>query len=77
MKTRTSAFVALAALAAVPAPFAAAQEKGQELELEQVSTLTRVREGGTPYDPNQRLTPYKVDLAGAAGVTLRGRPCTA
>jgi agmatine/peptidylarginine deiminase len=75
MKTRTPALLALAALAAVPAPFAAAQDKGQEQE--QRSTLTRVREGGTPYDPNQRLTPYKIDLAGPAGVTLRSRPDSA
>lgn len=35
----------------------------------QHSTLTRVREGGTPYDPNQKLVPYAIELAGghAAG----------
>ncbi len=75
MKTPAPALLALAALATVPAPFASAQDKGQERE--QVSTLTRVREGGTPYDPNQRLTPYKIDLAGPAGVTLRSRPDSA
>jgi hypothetical protein len=52
MKTRTPALLALAALAAVPAPLALAQEK------EQRSTLTRVRDGGTPFNPNQRMTPY-------------------
>ena len=60
MKTRSTALLALAAFAALPAPFALAEE-------EQRSTLTRVREGGTPYDPNQRMTPYAVDLAGARG----------
>ncbi|MFM1935441.1 MAG: hypothetical protein RI990_400 [Planctomycetota bacterium] len=71
MKTRTPAFLALAALAAIPAPLAFAQEP---LEQEHRSTLTRVREGGTPYDPNQRLTPYAVDLGRAAGITMRSRP---
>ena len=64
MKTRSTALLALAAAAAVPSLTAFA------LEQEQRSTLTRVREGGTPFDPNQRMTPYAVDLAGARG----GRP---
>jgi agmatine/peptidylarginine deiminase len=51
----------LAAAIAVPA-FAAPQK-----EQEHRSTLTRVREGGTPYDPNQRLTPYAIGLPGPAG----------
>lgn len=71
MKTRTPAFLALAALAVAPAPLAFAQEP---LEQEHRSTLTRVREGGTPYDPNQRLTPYAVDLGRTAGITMRSRP---
>ena len=47
----------------------AARERGQQVqrEFEHVSTLTRVREGGTPYDPNQRLTPYAVTLADGKG----------
>jgi agmatine/peptidylarginine deiminase len=61
MKTRSTALLALAAAAAVPSLAAFA------LEQEQRSTLTRVREGGTPFDPNQRMTPYAVDLAGARG----------
>ena len=37
-------------------------------ETEHVSTLTRVREGGTPYNPKQKLVPYAVDLtAGGRG----------
>ena len=61
MKTRSTALLALATAAAVPSLSAFA------LEQEQRSTLTRVREGGTPFDPNQRMTPYAVDLAGARG----------
>jgi len=39
-------------------------------ETEHVSTLTRVREGGTPYNPKQKLVPYAVDLtAGGDGGT--------
>jgi agmatine/peptidylarginine deiminase len=38
-------------------------QKSQD-ETEQRSTLTRVREGGTPFDPAQRLTPYAVELPG-------------
>jgi agmatine deiminase len=30
--------------------------------------LSRVREGGTPYDPNQPLVPYAIELIGAGGV---------
>ncbi|MBU3729721.1 MAG: hypothetical protein FGM37_10830, partial [Phycisphaerales bacterium] len=47
----------------------AARGSGQQVqrEVEHVSTLTRVREGGTPYDPNQRLTPYAVTLADGKG----------
>jgi agmatine deiminase len=72
--------VALVAFSARPA-FAAPQEsdskqaKGSKSqpEVEHRSTLTRVREGGTPYDPNQKLVPYSVDLtagrpAGDGGV---------
>jgi hypothetical protein len=37
-------------------------------EVEHRSTLTRVREGGTPYDPKQSLVPYAIDLtAGGDG----------
>jgi len=44
----------------------AAPQKGATppREVEHRSTLTRVREGGTPYDPNQSLVPYAIDLAG-------------
>ncbi|MFM7259495.1 MAG: agmatine deiminase family protein, partial [bacterium] len=33
-------------------------------EVEHVSNLTRVREGGAPFDPAQRLTPYALNLGG-------------
>lgn len=61
MKTRVPAVLAVAAIAAAPSLPASAAE------VEQVSTLTRVREGGTPFDPNQRMTPYAVDLAAGRG----------
>jgi len=35
-------------------------------EQEHVSTLTRVRDGGTPYNPDQSLFPYAIDLGGIA-----------
>ena len=45
-------------------------------ETEHVSTLTRVREGGTPYNPKQRLTPYAVTLGGAAEGGIADAPTT-
>ena len=63
--------VSLAVLAGSAALFAGAPAHAQSKappETEHRSPLTRVREGGTPYDPNQRLTPYAVDLtAGGEG----------
>ena len=63
--------VSLAVIAGSAALFAGAPAHAQSKappETEHRSPLTRVREGGTPYDPNQRLTPYAVDLtAGGEG----------
>ncbi len=33
-----------------------------------ISTLTRVREGGTPYNPNQSLSPYALRLTDHGGI---------
>ncbi len=44
-------------------------------EVESISTLTRVREGGTPYNPNQSLTPYALrrpEQGGIAGDVSTG-----
>ena len=54
----------LACLLVAAAPAAVgAQDAGQEHR----SALTRVREGGTPYDPGQPLVPYPVTIGGAEG----------
>ena len=45
-------------------------------ETEHVSTLTRVREGGTPFNPKQRLTPYAVTLKGPADGGVADAPAT-
>ena len=69
----------LAALAGSAVLFAGTPAHAQSKappETEHRSTLTRVREGGTPYDPNQRLTPYAVDLtAGGEGGDGPGDVC--
>ena len=60
---RSATVLSLAALAT--AAHALPQAKA---EAEHRSTLTRVREGGTPYDPKQSLVPYAIDLtAGGDG----------
>lgn len=63
------ALLALTTSAANAAP----QEKGSKLqpEVEHRSTLTRVREGGTPYNPNQKLEPYAVNIT-AGGLSDEG-----
>ena len=43
------------------------EQASRQPETEHRSTLTRVREGGTPFDPNQSLTPYALDLTAGAG----------
>jgi len=43
------------------------EQVSRQTEIEHRSTLTRVREGGTPYDPNQSLTPYAIDLTAGGG----------
>ena len=69
-----------APLTAAPSPQANGAGSSSKVEVEQRSTLTRVREGGTPFDPKQRMTPYAVQLAGGAdGVVdggLAGLPST-
>ena len=45
-------------------------------EVEHISTLTRVREGGTPYNPKQRMTPYAVTLSRAADGGIADVPST-
>jgi hypothetical protein len=62
MKTTTTLACLLAAVAASPAA-----SGFQAAEREHRSTLTRVREGGTPYDPNQPLVPYPVRIGGPEG----------
>ena len=62
MQTRSTALLVLAATPILTPSVAVAAEQ------EQRSTLTRVREGGTPYDPNQSLVPYAIDLSGTRGV---------
>ena len=62
MKTQTTLLCLVAAVAA-PAPAAGSQAA----EREHRSALTRVREGGTPYDPNQQLAPYPVRIGGPEG----------
>ena len=56
----------LALLATIATPTHAAQGKPAS-ETEQRSTLTRVREGGTPFDPKQKLTPYAIELPTRSG----------
>jgi len=68
MMTRTAPICVAAALAAACSHVALSQATQRtEPEVEHISTLTRVREGGTPYDPNQRLTPYAVTMKAAEG----------
>ena len=62
-RTLTS-LIALASMATPALAAAVKPPESQPVEVEQRSTLTRVREGGTPFDPKQRLTPYAVQLAG-------------
>ncbi len=62
MKTTTTLACLLAAVAASPAA-----SGFQAAEREHRSALTRVREGGTPYDPNQPLVPYPVRIGGPEG----------
>ena len=74
----SAASVLVCTTALVFAPTAPAQSSGENFrertranlgvgdEQEHVSTLTRVREGGTPYNPNQSLFPYALDLGGVA-----------
>lgn len=55
----------LAASVAVTASTAGASPYPQtKSEAEHRSTLTRVREGGTPFNPNQKIVPYAVRLDG-------------
>ncbi|MBM4114381.1 MAG: hypothetical protein FJ252_00700, partial [Phycisphaerae bacterium] len=41
---------------------------GRQDEPEFKSTLTRVREGGTPFDPSQKLEPYAIRRATDGGL---------
>ncbi|MEY3143382.1 MAG: hypothetical protein RLY21_1875, partial [Planctomycetota bacterium] len=68
---RTSSLSAACAASLASLAFALPQaSKPTPPETEHVSTLTRVREGGTPYNPKQKLVPYAVDLtAGGEGGT--------
>ena len=68
---------AIAATLAAWSPVVLAQSSDPvQPETEHVSTLTRVREGGTPYNPKQRLTPYAVALKGAAEGGVADVPTT-
>jgi agmatine/peptidylarginine deiminase len=71
MQIRSTALLVLAATAILTPAVAVAAEQ------EQRSTLTRVREGGTPYDPNQSLVPYAIDLSGARGMPAGAGALTA
>jgi hypothetical protein len=64
----TLSLAAAVVAGAVSTSFAAPQTgaKPTPPEVEHVSTLTRVREGGTPYNPKQKLVPYAVDLTAGA-----------
>ena len=61
----TPSFAIAACLAAPAAAEGRTPPPAKDREPEHRSTLTRVREGGTPYDPNQSLVPYAIDLAAA------------
>jgi agmatine/peptidylarginine deiminase len=77
MRTRIPLHVALAISSASMALPALAQSTDPvQPEVEHISTLTRVREGGTPFNPKQKLTPYAVTLAGAADGGIAGTPAT-
>ena len=64
------------ALVATPHVCLAQSSAPVQPETEHVSTLTRVREGGTPYNPKQSLTPYAVSLGGAAEGSIADAPTT-
>lgn len=64
------------ALAAPIAPLALASQEKPAAEVEHRSTLTRVREGGTPFNPKQTLIPYAIDLAGGGEGGLADLPST-
>ena len=67
--TVVGSMVAATASLLTPVALAAPQaESKPPREVEHRSTLTRVREGGTPYNPNQSLFPYAVRLNGEGGV---------
>jgi len=79
----TCASLCAAPLFAAPSPQAnnsasddARDGAASKVEVEQRSTLTRVREGGTPFDPKQRMTPYAVQLAGGVDGGLADLPST-
>ncbi len=68
---------AIAATLAASSPAVLGQSSDPiQPETEHISTLTRVREGGTPYNPKQRLTPYAVTLKGVAEGGIADAPTT-
>jgi len=70
-----NAILAISLAAASPLCLAQSSDPIQP-EIEHVSTLTRVREGGTPYNPKQRMTPYAVTLKGPADGGVADAPTT-
>ncbi len=70
-----NAILAISLAAASPLCLAQSSDPLQP-ETEHVSTLTRVREGGTPYNPKQRMTPYAVTLNAPAEGGIADVPTT-
>ncbi len=76
MTTTISTIVGLAAPSLLACSVLAAPPTDRQDEPEFRSTLTRVREGGTPFDPQQKLEPYAIrratdgGLAGEVGSSL-------
>ena len=69
--TLAASTLAASLLAASPA-FA----QGSDTAADRPSTLTRVREGGTPYDPRQSLFPYAVTLRAPGDGGVADAPTT-
>ena len=68
MPRSTTFIVGCAAPSLLACAALASQPTGRQQEPEFKSTLTRVREGGTPFDPNQKLEPYAIQRATDGGL---------